>query len=102
MEYADLPKDYIKAEGPDGLRSALDNLLINQASPSQYILYQLGNQQSLIKVDLSTKPFQFWYYDLLGRPATRIVKETLARFAWEKGGEQEWYLQELEKGVHHD
>lgn len=100
MEYTDLPTDYIKAEGPEGLRSVLDNLLINQES--KYILYHLGNQQSLIKVDLSTKPFQFWYYDLLGRPATRIVKETLARFAWEKGGEKEWYLQELEKGVHHD
>ena len=100
MEYTDLPTDYIKAEGPEGLRSLLDNLLINQES--KYILYRLGNQQSLIKVDLSTKPFQFWYYDLLGRPATRIVKEALARFAWEKGGEKEWYLQELEKGVHHD
>lgn len=102
MEYDDLSSNYIKAQGPEGLRCVLDNLLINNESSSQYILYQQGNQQSLIKVDLSHQPFQFWYYDLLGRPATRVVKETLARFAWERGGEKEWYLQALEKGIQHD
>ncbi len=101
MDYDQLSSDYIKVYGPEGLRSVLDNLLINQTS-KQYILFQQGNQQSLIKVDLSHQPFQFWYYDLLGRPATRMVRETLARFAWEKGGEKEWYMQTVEQGVQHD
>lgn len=95
---------YIIAEGPDGLRHALDELLLKlERDPSvaakiQTILYQLGNQTSLIKVDLNQTPFHFWYIDLLGRPATKIVKETIAQFLWEQCGEKERYLHELAGG----
>jgi hypothetical protein len=101
MEQKELSLDYITAEGPEGLKQVLYNLLdLRQKNPDkaeleQYILYQLGNQKSLIKVDISEQPFQFWYYDLLGRPATKIVKDVIADFVWEKGGEKERYMQEL-------
>lgn len=100
MENKDLTSDYIIADGPEGLRKALDDLLEKVtldpsiAATRQTILYRLGNQTSLIKVDASQMPFHFWYIDLLGRPATRIVKETIARFLWEKCGEKERYFHE--------
>lgn len=95
---------YIPAQGPDGLEKVLDNLFEKTqkdrefAGTEHYILYQLGNQKSLIKVDMSQPPFQFWYYDLLGRPATRTVKETVARFLWEKCGERERFYKEFQGG----
>lgn len=99
MQENDLLLDYVTAEGPEGLASVLNDLLVKKhagtQSHEQYILYQLGNQKSLIKVDISAQPFQFWYYDLLGRPATKVVKDILGDFVWEKGGEKERYLQEL-------
>ena|SRR3990167_8377679 len=103
MINANLPPDYTLAMGAEGLRKALDDFLLKAqkdiqfANKGHYILYQLGQQQSLIKVDMSSKPFQFWYYDLLGRPATNKVKDIIVEFLWEKGGAKEWYLQELEE-----
>jgi len=98
MDTANIPADYILAEGPEGLSQVLDGLLIKYEQGAKdvpyYVLYKLGGQQSLIKVDISKKPFQFWYCDLLGRPATRTVKETIARFLWEKCGEKERYAEE--------
>lgn len=94
----ELPEDVIPAEGPDSLYAILDALLLQvKANPKSlkkefYILYKLGGQRSLIKVDMTRQPFQFWYYDLLGRPATEIVKNTIAKFLWEKCGERESYL----------
>jgi hypothetical protein len=91
---------YLIAEGPIELSAVLNNLLEKAQQDSSfamadhYVLYQLGSQQSLIKVDLSQRPFQFWYYDLLGRPATAAVKKTIAQFLWDKCGEAELYLQE--------
>lgn len=88
------PFEYLVANGPDGLANVLETLFYRCQTDEQfaaeehYILYQLGNQKSLIKTDMSVQPFQFWYYDLLGRPATKIVKETIGRFLWEKGGEK--------------
>lgn len=91
---------YIVAKGPEGLDEVLSDLLdkskidpIMKAKP-HYILYELGNQKSLVKMDMSDWPILFWYYDLLGRPATSVVKDAIARFLWEKAGEREWYLKE--------
>jgi len=97
-----LPSNYILAEGPEGLNKVLDELLEKSdqdpifATSEHYILYQLRDQKALIKVDTSKKPFHFWYYDLLGRPATRLVKATIAEFLWEKCGAKELYLHEHE------
>ena len=107
-ENDELASQYIVAQGPDGLSSVLSDILTKALSDSHfaatphYILYQLKNQKSLIKADMSEKPFQFWYYDLLGRPAPNNVKETIARFLWEKCGEKEQYLQEVSVGGKHE
>lgn len=97
MENRSLP-EYTLAEGPEGLDQVLDAFLAKTKSDAKfaaeehYILYQLNEQKSLIKVDMSQQPFLFWYYDLNGRPATEVVKTIIARFLWEKGGEKERYL----------
>jgi hypothetical protein len=91
---------YIVAKGPEGLTAVLDDLLAqSKADPGvkekdHYILFELGSQKSLIKMDMTVTPFLFWHYDLLGRPATATIKEVLARFAWEKCGQKESYLKE--------
>ena len=91
---------YIVATGPEGLEAVLNELLEkSKLDPTlkeraHYILYELGNQKSLIKMDLNEWPVVFWHYDLLGRPATSTVKDVLAHFAWEKCGEKEWYFKE--------
>lgn len=96
----DIPNDSIVAEGPEGLEKVLNELLEKSkqdpafASQEHNILYKLGSQKSLIKVNTSQMPFKFWHYDLMGRPATTVVKETIARFVWEKCGEKERYLKE--------
>lgn len=96
MQIFKLPEKYDIANGLDGLAALLDQLLLqakqnpNTITPDHYILYQLGNQKSLIKVDMTTSPFHFMYDDLLGRPATNGVKETIGRFLWEKCGEKEF------------
>lgn len=95
MESNHLQVPYIIADGPDGLANALETLQeVIQSKPALvsrdfYILYRLGNQKSFIKVDFSQQPIQFWYYDLLGRPITMLVKNTIATFLWEKCGEKE-------------
>src|SRR5690349_17732928 len=94
---------YILANGPEGLTKVLNELLekskvdASLKNRAHFILYEVGNQKSLIKMDLKEWPLAFWYYDLLGRPATSIVKDILARFAWDKGGEKEWYYKEKGK-----
>ena len=91
---------YIVATGPEGLEAVLGELLDKSKTDpklkerAHYILYELGNQKSLIKIDLNEWPVVFWHYDLLGRPATSVVKDVLARFAWDKCGEKEWYFKE--------
>ena len=101
MQSNELPSDYVLANGPDGLMQALESFLsAAQQDPAfisddHYILYQLGDQKSLIKVDMTQRPYHFYYRDLLGRPATRAVKDTIAHFLWEKCGEKELYLQGL-------
>lgn len=93
---------YIVAHGPEGLEQVLYELLEkSEVDPAlktkaHYVLYELGNQKSMIKVDMSVWPVVFWHYDLLGRPATNAVKDILSRVAWEKGGEKEWYYKEKE------
>jgi len=94
---------YIVAKGPEELTKALNEILETSQKDSQFkasphfVLYELGHQKSMIKMDTSEWPVIFWHYDLLGRPATTTVKDVLARFSWEKCGEKEWYFKE--KGV---
>jgi len=54
-----------------------------------YILYRLKDQKALLKFDLHQQPYQCWFYDLLGRPATHAVKEVLAEFILEAATEKE-------------
>jgi len=94
---------YIVVNGPEKLEKVLNELLehskldLTIRERAHYILFEMGNQKSLIKMDLNIWPIVFWYYDLLGRPATSLVKDVLARFIWDKGGEKEWYFKE--KGI---
>lgn len=102
MENMELSLQYVTAQGPEGLAEVLNRFLEQAKSDPEfatnghYILYQLGNQKSLIKVDMSQEPYQFWYNDLLGRPATKIVKDTVAQFLWEKCGERERFFQQFQ------
>lgn len=100
MQTDALAIQYISVDGPEGLQRTLNELFeaTHSKTPNQseyYIMYHLGNQKSLIKLDLGQEPFLFWYYDLLGRPATKVVKDILAEFAWEKGGEKKRYMREF-------
>jgi hypothetical protein len=94
--------EHTVAEGPQGLMAVLEKFLHQSEQDAEfrakehYIMYRLKDQKSLIKVDMSKRPFQFWYYDLLGRPATKAVKDTVAEFLWEKAGEKERYTKEYQ------
>ncbi|OGT64188.1 MAG: hypothetical protein A3J38_02305 [Gammaproteobacteria bacterium RIFCSPHIGHO2_12_FULL_45_9] len=96
MQASPMAANYRVVDGPEGLASALTDLFEQSkndpvfAAEGHYLLYQLGQQKSLIKVDMSVQPFQFWYYDLLGRPATAAVKETVASFLLDKASEREY------------
>jgi hypothetical protein len=102
MGAKELTFQYDVAEGPEKLRELLDTYLtktqndLNFASIGHYILYTLGEQRSLIRVDTSEIPFRFRYCDLLGRSATRAVRDTIAKFLWERCGEREKYKKETE------
>ena len=89
----DVQIDYEVANGPEGLRALLDELWERaQTKPGEFmILYQLGEQKSLIQVDARHQPFQFFYHDLMGRPPTNIVKTIIGTFLWERCGEKERY-----------
>jgi hypothetical protein len=95
-------KDYIPAQGPQGLSRVLEDLLAQSkhdpafAAKEHFISYSIGEQKSYIKVDMSKDPVLFWYFDSWGRPPTRIVKETIAKFLWEKCGEKEHFLESSE------
>jgi hypothetical protein len=78
-----MESEYTVANGPEGLREALNAL---SRGKDHFILYQLNQQQSLIKIDTSESPYQLWYYDLMGRPATNTVKDVVAQFLKEKCG----------------
>lgn len=47
-----------------------------------YLLFKLGNNESIIRIHTSNHPqeIRIWFYDLLGRPAPEIVKKTIASF----------------------
>lgn len=83
-------REYLSVQGPDSLYVMLKRLSRSQGS--QYILYQLDGQKSLIKVDTSREPFEFWYCDLLDRPATKGVKKAIARWL---GGSFEQHFHDL-------
>lgn len=94
MNSAEMISEYVIANGPQGLIDVLENHYercqkdADFAKEAHYILYQLGSQKSFIKVDMSQRPYQFYYYDLLGRPMTRAVQEALALFLTDTVGEQ--------------
>ena len=99
--------EHTVADGPQGLMEVLVSFL-QQAeqdaafrTQDHYIMYRLMDQKSLIKVNMSERPYQFWYYDLLGRPATNAVKETVAEFLWEKCGEKERYITKHQGEINH-
>jgi len=95
-------KNHLIAQGPEGLRQVLDTLLEKSlqdsgfAAEPHFVKYQLGQQESFLKVDMSEKPYLFWYCDLQGRPVTKAIQTVIADFLWEKCGEKEKCLQELE------
>ncbi len=78
------------AEGPEGLQKALSEIYVqSQVDPQfaasvHFIHYQFGQQKSLIKV---APPFYILHYNLLGRPATEIVKKTILDFISQKCSE---------------
>lgn len=103
MNSAEMITEYVIANGPQGLIDVLEGHYERCqkdkefAKNAHFILYQLGAQKSLIKVDMSERPYQFWYYDLLGRPITTAVKEALALFLTDTVGEKDLILQEGRK-----
>ncbi len=96
MSLEGLPKHTV-VEGPEALTAALNQLwqaCQNSpvlASEDHYLLYQRGKQQSVLKVDVQQKPFQFWYCDRDGRPMPRSITQALATFAWENGVNKDNY-----------
>lgn len=103
MDTISLPKHEI-ANGPEGLTRVLKDFLkksqqdLEFAAEEHYVLYQQGNQKSLIKVDMSQHPYLFWYYDLMGRPITKTVKETISQFLWDNCENKELYFEEIKEG----
>lgn len=95
------PESYIIAEGPEGLTKILEELLEKTkqdpgfAKQEHHVLYQLGSQKSMIRIDTDQTPFKFWCYDLMGRPITLPMKEVLTRFLWKHWGEKAVSLQEV-------
>lgn len=84
------PTDYTVAEGLDGLQHTLVDLIDHARRGSlgdnqtQYVLYRLGQQQSLLRIDLNTAPMQLWFYDLDGRPASSGLVSALGKVFWEQ------------------
>lgn len=93
--------DAYEAQGPDGLRDVLNKMLEKSMQDASfraephYVHYQLGAQESFLKIDMSAEPYLFWYCDLDGRPATNAVRNTIANFLLEKFGETEKYIPDL-------
>lgn len=97
----DKSESYIIAEGPEGLKNVLSEFLIKSkqdplfAKQEHHVLYQLGNQKTMIRVDTDKTPFKFWCYDLMGRPITIVLKNIIADFLWEHWGEKKLSLQDV-------
>lgn len=75
-----------KVTGPDELMEQLKHLHATslETSVNEFVIfYHLGNQRSYIQVDFSCEPFHFYYKDLLGRPMTKAVENTIAEFLWQ-------------------
>lgn len=95
------PESYIIAEGPEGLKKILEELLEKTkqdavfAKQAHYVLYQLGNLKSMIRIDTDQVPFKFWCYDLMGRPITLPMREVMSQFLWEHWGVKDISLQDV-------
>lgn len=91
-------KNYVRAEGPEGLKKVLEDLFVQAtqdpvfAKQEHYVLYQLGGLKSMMRVDTDQAPFKFWCHDLMGRPMTLPMREVLMNFLWEHWGESELSL----------
>lgn len=78
----------LEAEGPDNLSRALDAVYEkNHTTEDNYILYRMGSQLSLLRVDLSQKPCHIWYCDSDHRPATSSVLKVIEAFLENKFGQ---------------
>jgi hypothetical protein len=84
------PTDYQIAHGLAGLQHAITDLFVRQeqtaaSGPStHYLLYQLAEQQALLRIDLGASPAQCWHYDLQGRPAAQGLINAIGRAFWEQ------------------
>jgi len=83
--------EYTTVTGPVELRAELERLLAFRNEP-HFVQFQLGALQAFIKIDMSDKPFLFWYCDLNERAVSPAVRHAIADFLWEKGGEKEKYV----------
>lgn len=77
---------YYRAIGSQELEQVLATLLENAqrdlhfAKKIHTILYEFGQQRSLIKVDFHQR--KAWYNDLLGRPAPLIIKDAFSKYSF--------------------
>lgn len=81
-------KGYLIAKGPEDLERVLNDVWRNPdlKSQSQNILYSLGQQLALIKVDFSSKEAKVWHVDVtvpFARPATQSIKDAVNNFGFE-------------------
>jgi hypothetical protein len=87
--------DYIEASGQQGLRDVLDalqHLVTNDAeyrSKQHLIKYRFGDRTSILKVDMSEKPYQFWYFNLDMRRALEGADKNVIADFLKANGQQE-------------
>lgn len=95
VNHVEASNNYIFAEGPEGLKQALHELLQRvKTDPASHhqkhvILYHLNQQKSQITIDTTHSPFQFSHQDNFGRRASLVIKKVIAEFLWEECGEKE-------------
>lgn len=65
---------YDIAQELQGLKSLLAQYMRSMTKEQQFILYKIGEQESLMRVDFSKQPYQVYYNDKLGRPAPFALK----------------------------
>lgn len=78
--------DYIPVQGLDHLSETLEMLYFKiKANPTlssedKYVLFQLGNQKSLLRITFAEEMPHFAYFDLFERPMTKNIKTVLINF----------------------
>lgn len=81
---------YTPAIGQDGLADALNHLRQESdrdpefARQDHYLLFRkdtnASTYESVIKADLSERPFQFWHFNTHFLPAIEVIKDTIKKF----------------------